>query len=83
MYTIVYTWINHIDGTSPESNGMAHGLFTTLEEAESELDKWAMHLVNETGRICELQKVSETNYTYLSADYRTKGNIIIRKIENV
>jgi hypothetical protein len=77
MYTITHCWIN--DGVNiPEANCKVSGLYNSLNEARKGLHIWFMTVSNNG---CELRRVTEDMYTFLSPDGKTRGCVEIQELK--
>ena len=79
MYTITHCWINN-EGNIPEANCSVNGLYDTMEEAKKGLHLWFMKVPNNG---CEIFKVTDEMYYFLSPDGKTKGYVEIQKVGNL
>lgn len=78
MYTITHSWIND-KGIIPEAICKVSGLYKTMEDARKGLNLWFMKVPNNG---CEIFKITEDLYSFLSPDEKTRGYIEIQEIEN-
>ena len=78
MYTINHMWVANMDGIIPEGRSKVYGLYKTMDEALAGLDKWFMKIPNNG---CEITRVTETSFKFLSPDRKSRGYVEIQKIE--